>query len=230
MAKKKDATEERIVAVEEALSKTEQFIENNQKIITYVVGGLIVVVLLFFGYRKFIILPKEKSAEKAVYAAERYFEQDSLDLALFGDGINPGFEEIIDDYGSTQTGNLAYYYAGIAYLHKKDFENAIDRLKKFSSDDMYLQGMAYGAIGDAYLEMGDIGRAISYYNDAANTNENEFTSPPFLVKAGWAYELNNDWSNALNTYEKVKKNYPQSREARDIDKYIARAKAKLGEL
>ena len=230
MAKKKDTTEERIVAVEEALSKTEQFIENNQKIITYVVGALIVAVLLFFGYRKFIILPKEKSAEKSIYTAEKYFEQDSLDLALFGDGVNPGFEEIVDDYGSTKTGNLASYYAGVAHLQKKNFEEAIDYLKKFSSDDIILQGMAYGAIGDAYMELGEIDKAIRYYKDAATSNENEFISPPFLIKAGWAYELNDEWRNALDAYEKVKKEYPKSREARDIDKYIARAKARLGEL
>ncbi len=230
MAKKKDSTEERIVAVEEALSKTEQFIENNQKIITYVVGGLIVIVLLFFGYRRFIQQPKEKSAEKAIYKAELYFEQDSLDLALYGDGENLGFEEIIDEYGGTKTGNLAQYYAGICYLNKKEYENAIDHLAKFESDDVFLQGMAYGAIGDAYLELGDADKAISYYLDAANYNENEFTTPPFLLKAGMVYEIENNWDEALATYERVKDDYPKSREARDIDRYIARAKAKLGEM
>jgi len=230
MAKKKDTTEERIVAVEEALSKTEQFIEKNQRIITYVVGGLIVVILLFFGYRRFIQTPKEKAAEKAIYKAELYFEQDSLDLALFGDGENPGFEEIIEDYSGTKTGNLAQYYAGISYLNKRQFEDAISHLKKFDSDDVFLQAMAYGAIGDAYLQLGETDKAVSYYLDAAKYNENDFVSPPFLIKAGMVYELNNNWDDALSVYERVKKEYPKSREARDIDKYIARAKAKLGKL
>ena len=230
MAKKKDTTEERIVAVEEALSKTEQFIERNQKIITYVIGGLIVVILLFFGYRKFIMQPKEKSAEKAMYKAQIYFEKDSLDLALYGDGESYGFEEIIDEYGSTKSGNLAHYYAGLSYLHKGEFEEAIDHLKKFDSDDFYLQGMAYGAIGDAYLELGETDKAIRYYMDAATTNENEFITPPYLLKAGWVYEIENEWDKALKLFEQIKEDYPKSREARDIDKYIARAKANLGEL
>ncbi|MCB2220244.1 MAG: tetratricopeptide repeat protein [Bacteroidetes bacterium] len=230
MAKKKDTTEGRIEAVESALSKTEQFIESNQKIITYVIGGLIVIVLLYFGYRKFVHLPKEKAAQEAMYKAENYFESDSLDLALMGDGESYGFLDIIEDYGSTDAGNLARYYAGICYLEKGEFETAIDYLKDFSSSDMIVSGMALGAIGDAYMELGEIDKATSYYIRAAENNENEMVTPTFLMKAGWAYEINKEYKDALNVYEKIKQDYPRSREAREIDKYIARAKAELGDI
>lgn len=230
MAKKKDNTEERIVAVEEALSKTEQFIERNQRIITYVVGGLIVVTLLVFGFRKFITLPKEKAASEAIYMAEVYFEQDSMELALYGAGESAGFLGVIDDYSSTSSGNLARYYAGICYLNLSEYENAIEQLKKFSGDDLIVPGMALGAIGDAYMQLGDIDKAISYYLDASEKNSNDFSSPPFLLKAGWAYEINQEYDKALNVYEKIKTDFPKTREARDIDKYIARAKAELGEI
>jgi len=227
MAKKKDTTEERIVAVEEVLSKTEQFIERNQKIITYVIGGLILVTLLIFGYRKFVTMPKEKEAQIAMYTAEYNFGQDSLALALNGAGESIGFIGIIDDYGSTTAGNLARYYAGICYLNLGDYEEAINYLKKFSGDDIIIPGMALGAIGDAYMQLGDVEKAITYYVDAASKNANEFSSPAFLIKAGWAFEINKEFDNALKMYEKIKTEYPKTREARDIDKYIARAKANL---
>jgi tetratricopeptide (TPR) repeat protein len=230
MAKKKDNTEDRIVAVEEALSKTEQFIERNQRIITYVIGGLIVVTLLVFGYRKFVTLPKEKAAEKAMYLPELYFEQDSLEMALNGAGESMGFLGVIDDYGTTSSGNLAQYYAGICYLNLGDYEEAITHLKKFTGDDLIVPGMALGAIGDAYMQLGEVDDAISYYLDAANENRNEFTTPTFLLKAGWAYEINQDYDKALEMFEQVKTNFPKAREARDIDKYISRAKANLGEI
>ncbi|MCF8368730.1 MAG: tetratricopeptide repeat protein [Bacteroidales bacterium] len=230
MAKKKDTAEERIVAVEEALSKTEQFIENNQKVITWVVGALIVVVLIFFGYRKFIQLPKENAAQMAIFPAQNYFEQDSIDLALFGDGENYGFVDVADEYSSTDAGNLAKYYAGICYLQKNEYETAIDYLKKFSSSDLLLPSMALGAIGDAYMQLGEINKAIDYYLDAASKNANDFTGPTFLVKAGWAYEINQDYKDAIEVYTKIKKEYPTSREAREIEKYIDRAKAHTGEL
>ena len=230
MAKKKDNTEDRIVAVEEALSKTEQFIERNQRIITYVIVALIVVTLLVFGYRKFVTLPKEKAAQKAMYMPELYFEQDSLQLALNGAGESMGFLGVIDDYGSTSSGNLARYYAGICYLNLGDYEEAISHLKKFSGDDLIVPGMALGAIGDAYAQLGDMDEAVAYYLKAANENQNDFTSPTFLLKAGWAYETLKDYGRALEMFEKIKTEFPKSREARDIDKYIARAKANLGEL
>lgn len=230
MVKKKDTTEERIVAVEEALSKTEQFIENNQKYITYVVGAIILITLLFFGYRKYISQPKEIEAQKAIYNAEIFFGMDSLDLALDGSGEAMGFLEIIDNYGSTKSGNLARYYAGICYLNKSEYNEAIDYLKKFDSDDIIVSGMALGAIGDAYMQLGEINDAISYYLKAAKKNPNDFNSPTFLLKAGWAYEINKEYAKALNIYEQIKKEYPKSREARDMEKYIARTKVELGEL
>lgn len=230
MVKKKDTTEERIVAVEEALSKSEQFIERNQKILTYVVIGIIVVILLFFGYKKYISGPKEKTAQTMMYTAEIYFEKDSVDLALFGDGESYGFMDIIDDYGSTAAGNLSKYYAGICYYKKGEYEDAITYLKKFSGDDVIVPGMALAAIGDAHVQLGELDKAVKYYNDAANNSKNDFTTPTFLMKAAWTYEILGDWANAKSTYEEIKKDYPKSREAREIDKYLSRTKAKLDEL
>lgn len=230
MAKKKDATEDRIEAVESALSKSEQFIESNQKIITYVIGALIVVVLVFFGYNKYIASPKEKAANEAIFQAELYFEQDSLNLALVGDGESYGFLDIIDDYSSTKAGNLAKYYAGIIYLNQGEYDNAIEYLKKFSGDDIIVSAMAIGATGDAYMQKGETDKAASYYMDAASTNSNELSSPAFLLKAGWAYEMLDKNADALKAYEKIKADFPRAREAREVEKYISRAKANLGEL
>ena len=230
MAKKKDITEERIVAVEEALSSSEQFIEKNQKILTYLVGGIIVIILVFFGYKKYVMTPKEKAAEVAIFNAQYYFDQDSLDLALNGDGINAGFLEIIDDYGSTKGGNLAKYYAGICYMNKGEYETAIDYLSKFSASDQVLSSMALGAMGDSYMQLGDANKAADFYVKAANKNRNDFVTPAFLVKAAWSYEVMGNWQKALDTYEGIKKDFPKTKEARDMDKFIARAKANLGEL
>ncbi|MCK5838441.1 MAG: tetratricopeptide repeat protein, partial [Bacteroidales bacterium] len=99
MAKKKDKTEENILAIEEALSKTELFIEKNQKMITIVVGIIVVVVIAFFGFRKLYLSPKESEAQTQMFMAEKYFDKDSMNLALYGDGNYLGFLDIIDEYG-----------------------------------------------------------------------------------------------------------------------------------
>jgi tetratricopeptide (TPR) repeat protein len=227
MAKKQDKTEGGIVAVEEALSKTEKFIEQNQKLLTIIIGVIVVVVLVFFGFKRFYMAPREQEAKEQMYMAEMYFEMDSLSLALNGDGMYPGFLDIIDDYGMTKGANLSKYYAGICYLKLGNFEEAIDHLKSFKGKDNIIGPMAKGAIGDAYLELNQAAKAASYYMEAAELKDNEFTSPLFLLKAGWTYEIMKDYKKALQTYERIKLNYASSNEAREIDKYIARAKGMM---
>jgi tetratricopeptide (TPR) repeat protein len=222
-------TEERIHTVEEALSKTEEFIEKHQKIILIVVGVLIVAVLGFFGFRKYYLEPKEKEAQAQLFMAEMYFEQDSLYKALNGDGNYLGFLDIRDQFGLTKSANLATYYAGICYLKMGDFENAISFLRKFSGGDKVVGPMATGAIGDAYMELDQTDQAIDYYLDAADQSNNDVTAPLFLMKAGMAYEIQGKYKKALEQYKRIKTEYPRSFEATEIDKFISAMEGKVAE-
>ncbi len=227
LEKKAAKTEETIGAVEEAFSKTEQFIEKHQKIILIVVGAIIVIVLGFFGFRRFYLSPKEKEAQSQMFMAEKYFEQDSLKKALDGDGQYLGFLAIIDDYGITKSANLAHYYAGICYLKLGKFEEAITYLKKFDADDKVVAPMAKGAMGDAYMELKQTEKAAGLYQEAAEISKNEFTSPLFLMKAAWANEELGNLVKALKYYKQIKEEFPRSAEGREIDKYISYTEARL---
>ena len=224
MAKKVDHTEEKIQVVEEVLGRSEQFIEKNQKLITILVGAIILIVLGYFGFQKFYLAPREKEAQSQIFMAQKYFEQDSLNLALNGDGNYLGFLSIIDDYGMTKTANLSQFYTGMIYLKKGDFNKAIEHLKKFDSDDEFIGSMATGAIGDAYLEQNNTEKAIEYYLKAADQKKNDLTSPQFLLKAAWAFETVAKYDKAIEAYERIQKEFTKSVESRDIEKYIARAK------
>ena len=119
--------------ISESIDKVEHYVQNNKKSLTIIVGASVAIVLAYFAYTNFILGPQEEKAQNAMFAAERYFSQDSLKQALNGDGTYPGFEQIAQDYGSTKSGNLANYYLGMTYLKKGDFEKAIeirDQLRK----------------------------------------------------------------------------------------------------
>lgn len=226
MSKKhNEENQEVIVDVQEVYSKTEQFVENNKKNLSIIVGGIVVVIALYLGYTKMYIAPMEIEAQSSMFMAEKYFEQDSLQKAINGDGLNYGFIDIIDEYSGTKSANLAHYYLGISYLRTGDFEAAIDELKSFSSDDIMVSSIALGAIGDAYLELGEIDDAISYYKKAAKNQANDLTSPMYLFKAGIAYEEKGDYQAAFDNYTKIKNDYAESSEGRTIEKYLARAEA-----
>jgi len=213
--------------LEEALSRTEQYIENNQKKLTYIALAIVLVAAGIFSYQKYYRAPLEQNAQVEMFQAQRYFELDSFNLAINGDGNYDGFLDIMDNYGSTEAGNLAAYYSGISYLHLGEFQNAINYLEDFSSDDFMISTLAKAAIGDAYMELGNLEKAASNYMSASSSNTNNFTTPIYLQKAGIAYEMTGNYKDALAAYEKIEKDFSKSSEARDIEKYITRAKLKL---
>ena len=215
-----------LIEVESALTKTEQFLENNQKLIAIIIGAIVVVSVGYLGLNKFYLEPRSKDAQDQMFNAQNYFEKDSFNLALNGDGTNPGFLDIIDDFGSTDAGNLAKYYAGVSYLHMGQYDNAITYLKKFSTKDLLLGPVSVGAQGDAQLELGKTEKAIELYTEAYKMNDNELTTPIYMLKAGELLESSNKKDEALKLYETIKQKFPESNEGRSIDKYIARAKSK----
>jgi len=222
-SKKKDANPQTISNVEETLTKTEQFLEENYK--TLLTGlGVIVVLVGIFWLGRLYLGKKNDEAQSQMYQAERYFEMDSLNLALNGDGNYLGFLDIAKDYKLTNAGNLAKYHAGICYLHLGKYQEAIDFLNKYSKKDKVIGSLAIGATGDAYVEMGDIDKGISKYLEAAEFGLNAFNTPLFLMKAAELYELTGKYSDALKIYERIESDYPESTEGSSIDKYIARVK------
>lgn len=219
--------EEQSLDVNEAIGKAEGYFEENKKSLSIIGGAILLVVGGYFAYSSFWVKPQEESAQKEMFMAERYFGIDSLNLALNGDGQFPGFLEIIDNYGSSNSANLAHYYAGICFLRKGEYQNAIDYLKKYDAEDDITGAIALGGIGDANLELGNKDEALSYYKKAIDWDKNQFTACVYMMKAALAYEMNNDWKAAAALYERIKKDYPNSTEARDVDKYISRAQAML---
>jgi tetratricopeptide (TPR) repeat protein len=227
MAKKtrKSQDDKNIVAVEEALSRSEQFIERNQNSIIWTVAVIVLIIAGYIGFTRFIITPREKEARAEMFMAEKYFEQNEFELALDGDGVYPGFLDITADYRMTRSANLARYYAGISFLNLGDFEEAIDQLKRFRGRDQILGAMAFGAIGDAHVEMGDFEQASRYYRKAYRFKPNDLTTPLFLFKAGLLFEEMGENSEALRLYERIDREYKTSAEGRNIERYIARARA-----
>lgn len=226
--KKKDASPQTFSSVEETLTKTEQFLEENYKSLLIVLGVIVVIVgLVWLG--KLYLNKRNDEAQSQIYQAERYLEMDSLNLALNGDGNYLGFLDIANSYKHTNTGNLALYSAGICYLHLGDYQEAIDYLTKYSKKDKLIASLAIGAIGDAYVELGNTDKGISQYLEAADYADNSFNTPLFLMKAAELYELSQKYPDALKLYERIENEYPESTEGMVIDKYIARVKMLMSE-
>jgi len=215
--------------VESALSRSERFIEENQKSIIKVITVLLALTAIFLGLKRFYLLPRENEARSQMFVAEQYFETDSFNLALYGDGNYSGFIEIIEDYGLTKAANLSQYYAGISYLRLGEYEDALDYLKKFKARDKMVTPIAEGAKGDAYVELGEMEKGLDCYLNAATKSKNNFTTPIYLMKAAQVNEHLQEFDKAMELYQQVKTDFPDYARNNNIDKYISRVQVKLAE-
>lgn len=226
MSTKSQEGKDELQQVNEALSRSEQFIEKNQKNLLIALAVIVVIVGGVLYFRHGYLAPREKTAQEMIFIGEQYFAMDSFQLALNGDGAEYiGFEGIIDDYGVTKTAKLAAAYAGLCYKSMGNFEKAADYLNRSNASDIMISPALTGAIGDCYVEMGNLTKAVNFFEKAAEA-DNELLAPIYLMKAGRTYEALEKWGKALKIYEQLQKRYPLSQEGLDIEKYIERAKAK----
>ncbi|WP_339923185.1 tetratricopeptide repeat protein [uncultured Cyclobacterium sp.] len=208
-------------AIADRLGRGETFLKENTKLVGGIIGFGILLIVGIVGFQ-IHKANQNKTAQGEMFQAVYYFEQDSVDFALNGDGVEPGFLEIIDEYGGTDAANLSNFYVGSIYLSKGEFQSAVDHLTNFSSSDFLVQAHAYALTGDAYLELGELDNAISYYKDAAGYKSNEFFTPKYLSKLAIAYEEAGEINQAIATYEEIENKYADAYEFSEARKQKAR--------
>lgn len=217
----------------EALSKQEAFFVKNKKVILGVIAAVIVVIAGLFVYKAYVSGPREEKASTALARGQEYFNAEQFDKALNGDGAGyTGFVKIASDYSSTDAGNLANLYAGLCYANLNKWAEAVKYLEAFSpSSDAMLSPAATSALAHAYVQTGNIDKAVSTLKKAASMADSYATdganislSPTFLLQAGQLLESQNKKAEALKLYKEIKEKYVASVlvQSQEIDKYIER--------
>jgi len=208
-------------ALAQKLQETETWMERHPKTVIGVAVAIALMVGGYFGYR-YYISNLNNEAQQMMFQAIHYFEADSVDLALNGDGNNPGFREIVQDYKRTEAANLANYYAGACYLKLGKWELARLYLEDFSAKDLLVQPRAYSLIGDTYMEEKNYEKAAEFYSKAADYNPNKYFTPTYLMKAALAFEKNNQKEEAIQAYNRIIEEFWDSAEYQDARKYKAK--------
>ena len=217
---KKDLLENAEVLAEK-VEGAEHWIEQNPKIVFGILGVIVLIAGGYFGFR-YWSGNQDEQAQKEMFMAVRYFEADSLDLAMNGDGNNFGFKQIIEDYSMTDAGNLANFYAGVICMKQQKPQLAVYYFEDFKSNDELVQARAYSLMGDAYMEQKMFTEAAGYYNKAADHKPNKYFTPTYLMKAGLALEKAKENEKATKTYQRVIDEYWESSDYQNARKYKAR--------
>ncbi len=222
-------TAEVFSTLDASAGKTEAWVSKNQNIILGIIAVVAIGVLGYLGYEQLVQQPKETAAANELFYPQQYFDlavnateggQELYLKALQGADGKYSLIDIIQVYPGTKAANLARYEAGIAYLNLAQYQDAITHLSAFSSDDVVLAALAEGAIGDAYVALGEYSSALNHYKDALSLNTNDFSTPKFLYKAGvTALELG-DQSVATSYFDQLKSNYVGTSEANLAESYL----------
>ena len=185
--------------------------------------AIIIIAGGYYGYKSFILQPKEEKAADDLFRAEEYFRNDSLKMALNGDGQYPGFLKLISKYGGTKAANEARFYAGVCYIKSGDNANALKYLMKFSSRSKLIQSRAYKLIADAYADMGKNNDALSYYKKAAHHFEEDkiWASEALFYGAYLADRVMKDKKEAVSLYKEIMQKFSGTQQASEADKYLA---------
>ncbi|MBQ9138317.1 MAG: hypothetical protein IJX65_06770 [Alistipes sp.] len=223
MAKIKDQQE---AAVVEAVSKTEQFFQQNGKKVVIALAVVVLAVVGGYLYKNFIVdANAEKASEMMVEAQDRFAgENPDFALALNGDENGAGFLDVVEQYGSTAAGNIAKHYAGICYLRLGDLENAekylamYDAVNELAAEVVNAQNL--GLRGDIAVEKGEYEAAVALYKKAVAASENIYTAPLYLYKQVLAYAALDNKAEAQKCLDALQASYPMSVEARDAEKVL----------
>lgn len=223
--KKRQSTDPE-VAIENAIYKSENFIQRNGKTLLVILAVIVLFVGAYFGVKSLYSEPRQQKAAAMMFVAEQQFARDSFALALKGDGNYPGFLDVIDQYGNTRAGNVAKHYAGKCYMYLGEYQAALDCFRKYKHvkglSAQLINAQNAGMMGDAHVQLNELEAAAEQYEKAVETSDNDLTAPYYLKKAGMVYEKLGNGKKAMDAYEKIKYSYGGSMEARDIDKYIGR--------
>ena len=222
---KQEIKHEQVLNVEEAVSRSEAFIEKNKKTLIAAVSAIVVLIAGSMLVSTYVIKPREQKAAEALFAGEQYFRNGDYETALNGDQYEyAGFEAVAKEHGSTKAGKLAKAYAGLSFAHLGRYEEAIPMLESFKGKDAMVAPSVLAALGNCYAQTGNEAKAAATLVKAAQLADNNLLSPAYLIQAGQIYEKLGKKADALKAYNEIKTKYYGSMQSMDIEKYIERVK------
>ena len=217
---KQEIKQEQLLNVEEAVSRSEAFINKNKKAIIVAVAAIVLVAV-----GSMLVSNMAAKREKKAAEAEKYFRNGDYETALNGDAYEfAGFEAVVDEHGSTKAGKLAKAYAGLSLAHLGRYEEAIPMLESFKGNDVMVAPSVVAALGNCYAQTGNEAKAAATLVKAAQMADNNLLSPAYLIQAGQIFEKLGKKADALKAYQEIKDKYYGSTQSTDIDRYIERVK------
>ena len=157
------------------------------------------------------------------------YEAAEYDAALSGADGRPGLLAIADDYGSTQQGRLASFYAGNALYELGRMDEALEQFRAFGAEESVIGASALAARASIHEARAEYGDAAELYERAADAYPTTAAAPEYLVGAARAYEAEGDYAAAQAALETLRDTYGTSAQANEAEITLARLAALAGQ-
>jgi len=198
--------------------------ENKKKV--YIVVGIFLAVsaaiFLYISNQN----AKNEEAETKLSAVIALYEQGKYPESINGDpaaGII-GLAQIVNDYGSTNSGETAKLYLGNCYFNIKDYDNALKQFEDYSGSNDIIKASCLSGIGAIHEAKGDMKKAAEYFMKAAEVNKDIVINQENLFYAIRAYTNAGDKENAKKVFETLKEKYPKSNYVNESRRFEAEFK------
>ncbi len=196
-------------------------IEKNRSVVLAGAAVVVIVVVAVVGF-SMLMAQRDKTAVDRMAGAVRAWESSDYRGAIDGTDQFMGLSAVIEEYGSTRTGNLARYYAADAHFQLGEYDQALELFEAYDKEANHLGAAALAGEAAIHATRGENEEAGDLYRRAATIFTSDVTSPMYLLKAGQAYEAAGRAAEARRAYEQIRDDYATSQEARDIAFFLAR--------
>jgi len=199
--------------------------ENKKRIST--VGGIVIVAALALWFYSNNMRANNERATTDLAKVFSFYDNGQYVIAINGipEKNIAGLQSIVDNYGSTHAGNLAKFYLANAYYNTQDYDKALTYFDDFGGNDGLLTNSALAGIGACYEAKGNFKKAAENYEKAALKNAEDPNAADNLVNAARNFGKTGEKERAVELLKRVKRDYPTSTAARDVDRYIAEVSA-----
>ncbi len=206
--------------------RIQEFIYQNRTLAYGIAGAAVLVVLLLIGYI-YVQSQRGVEAQDLLGGIVLVYEQGRYQEALDGTVDHPGLLVIAEDYGGSEAGNMARFYAADALFRLGQYDQALEYFEAFDKGNHIVGASALAGEAAIYETKGDFARAGALYRRAALQYEDGLTSPEYLHASGRSYEKAEQYQDARNAYQMIRDRFPESAHAQGIDYYLARVAAKI---
>jgi tetratricopeptide (TPR) repeat protein len=196
-------------------------VEKNRGVVLAAGAVVVIVVVAIVGF-SMLMAQRDQTAVERMAAAVRAWESGDYRTALDGSDTFMGLTAVIDEYGSTDTGNLAHYYAADAHFQLGEYDQALEHFRSYDKESNHLGAAALAGEAAILATRGEHEDAGDLYRRAATIFPSDVTSPMYLLRAGQSYEAAGNPGDARRAYETIRDEYPTAPEARDIAFFLAR--------